>query len=83
MNRRDFGSQVRLLAYCLNFIDIWLPWARDVFHQTLSAQSIWSCSVASAVVVMASSIGELAIVAHKFITAPQANPQTFCNLTQN
>ena len=32
---------------------------------------------------MASSIGELALVAHKFITIPQANPQTFCGLTQN
>eukprot|EP00438_Fugacium_kawagutii_P008021 Skav209172 [mRNA] locus=scaffold1137:411799:412119:- [translate_table: standard] len=29
---------------------------------------------------MASSIGELAVLAHKFITTPQANPQTFCNV---
>jgi len=29
---------------------------------------------------MASSIGELAVLCHKFITIPQQNPQTFCNV---
>ena len=29
---------------------------------------------------MAGSLGELVIVAHKFLTAPQASPQSFCNV---
>lgn len=29
---------------------------------------------------MAGSLGELAVLAHKFITAPQASPQSFCNV---
>ncbi|CAK9072783.1 unnamed protein product [Durusdinium trenchii] len=29
---------------------------------------------------MASSIGEMAVIAHRFITSPQTSPQAFCNV---
>ncbi|CAJ1410428.1 unnamed protein product [Effrenium voratum] len=43
-------------------------------------KAFWDSSRLRGFFPVMASIGELAILAHKFVTAPQANAQTFCNV---